>query len=299
VSGGSRFIAIEEMGAGVANLLGMIVDLCMAEEKIIVMEEPENDLHPQALKALCRLIVGKSLNNQFLISTHSNIVLQELGSVSTTCVFRVVADKESIPWKSRCERLDTTEERLDVLRDMGYALHDFSLYEGWLFLEEASAETLLKDYLIPWFVPQLRDLRTVAGRGVSTVKPMFDEFRRLFLFAHLERLYKGRAWVLVDGDEVGRQVVRQLREDFGDWPEDHFRFLAHGAIEYYFPQAFRTRYVEKIEVLVDPARRNAKRERFSELRKWLDDNPDDGKVALLESAEPLISFLREVAAALA
>ena len=40
------------MGEGVANIVGLLVDLCLAENKLFLIEEPENDIHPKALKGL-------------------------------------------------------------------------------------------------------------------------------------------------------------------------------------------------------------------------------------------------------
>ena len=45
--------------------------------------------------------------------------------------------------------------REDLLAHLGHELYDYGLYDGWLILEEASAETIIKDYLINWFVPAL------------------------------------------------------------------------------------------------------------------------------------------------
>lgn len=84
-----EYIPLTSMGEGVPNILGLIVDLCMSENKIFLIEEPENDIHPKALKARLELIEMKSVNNQFIISTHSNIVTKYLGSVEGSKVFRV------------------------------------------------------------------------------------------------------------------------------------------------------------------------------------------------------------------
>ena len=48
------------MGEGVTNILGLITDLCVAENNIFLIEEPENDIHPKALKALLDLIASKA-----------------------------------------------------------------------------------------------------------------------------------------------------------------------------------------------------------------------------------------------
>ncbi len=82
-------ITIDNMGEGVASILGLLVDLCVAENKLFVIEEPENDIHPKALKGLMDLIIQKSENNQFIITTHSNIVVRYLGSEAATKIFSV------------------------------------------------------------------------------------------------------------------------------------------------------------------------------------------------------------------
>src|SRR5205823_4075911 len=79
-------IPITAMGEGIVNILGLITDLCLARNKVFLIEEPENDIHPTALKQICQLIVEKSKDNQFFISTHSNIVTKYLGSVQDSRV---------------------------------------------------------------------------------------------------------------------------------------------------------------------------------------------------------------------
>lgn len=51
-----RPLPIEQMGEGVPQIVGLLADLSLSENKILLIEEPENDLHPTALKALLRLI---------------------------------------------------------------------------------------------------------------------------------------------------------------------------------------------------------------------------------------------------
>ncbi|TAF73815.1 MAG: hypothetical protein EAZ53_11325 [Bacteroidetes bacterium] len=84
-----EYIPLTAMGEGVANILGLITDLCVAEGNIFLIEEPENDIHPKALKALLRLIIEKSKSNQFFVSTHSNIVMKYLGGVLNSKIFNI------------------------------------------------------------------------------------------------------------------------------------------------------------------------------------------------------------------
>jgi predicted ATP-dependent endonuclease of OLD family len=52
----------------------------MADGNLFLVEELENDIHPEGLKAILDVIVEKSSSSQFIVSTHSNIVTKYLGS---------------------------------------------------------------------------------------------------------------------------------------------------------------------------------------------------------------------------
>jgi len=138
-------ITIDCMGEGIANILGLIADLCISENKLFLIEEPENDIHPKALKGLLRLIAKKSENNQFIITTHSNIVAKYLGAQKYAKIFSVEMNfKEGIPTSTINEIGHSPVDRIAVLESLGYELYDFDLWQGWLFLEESSAERIIR-----------------------------------------------------------------------------------------------------------------------------------------------------------
>ena len=90
--GNSETIPLQAMGDGVASLVALITDLCVADGKLFLLEEPENDVHPQALKALLKAMVDSASRNQFLVTTHSHIVTRYLGSASESAIFSVTAE---------------------------------------------------------------------------------------------------------------------------------------------------------------------------------------------------------------
>ncbi len=243
-------ISLDMMGEGVSNLVGLISELCVAEGRIFLIEELENDVHPQALRKLLDIIVHRSTSNQFLVSTHNNIVVRHLGSAAGTLLYDVqMSLVDGRPTTSIARVPPEMAPRARLLEQLGYELADFDLWDAWLLLEESSAERLIRAHLIPWFVPGLANVRTLAVGGISKVEASFVDFQRLFLFTHLEERYRGRAWVVVDGDAVGTEAIAKLRARYaGAWSERHFRTWSQPSFEYYYPEQFQSSVAAVLQV---------------------------------------------------
>jgi len=298
-----RKIDIDHMGEGVANILGLLVDLCVAEDKLFVIEEPENDIHPKALKEILRLVVKKSENNQFIITTHSNIVTRFLGAELETKIFRVDMEFKSKVPTSKSELIQNDPEaRRELLRHLGYDLIDLDLWEGWLFLEESSAEKIIREYLIPWFAQSLQGrLRTFSARSIDEVESKFENFNILFSYLNLQPAYKDRAWVIVDGGEKEKKIIDKLKDIYGPsgWSEDNFKQLSEHDFERYYPEQFKEK-VEGILLVTDRKERmNKKNELREEVESWIKGNIEEAKKALESSASDVISKLRAIEAKLA
>jgi predicted ATPase len=289
-------ISLEMMGDGVAHILGLISNLCVASNKIFLIEELENDLHPKALKYLLRMIIDKSDENQFFVSTHSNIVTKYLGSVPGAKLFKVDADFDgSIPNSTISEIPEKTVSRTEVLKDLGYEFHDFWVHNGWLILEESSAEVIIRDFLIPWFFPNLvQKLGTVSANGISKVEPSFEDYRRLFVFLHLEHAYKNKTWVWVDGDSPGVELVGNLKKRFGStWGDDTFSHFERENFEDYYPDIFSSDVKLIKETKDKGAKKEKKRDLIEKVKKWSVE--DKNAKALFEiSAKEILDKLAEV-----
>ncbi|NAS27009.1 AAA family ATPase [Herbidospora sp. NEAU-GS84] len=294
--GNFDYIPIEAMGEGVSSLLGLITDLCVADGNLFLIEELENDIHPEGLKTILQAIIEKSQKNQFIISTHSNIVTKYLGAAPGSKIFVVESDYRpaQVPTSSIREIEPTPAARIEVLRQLGYELYDFDLWEGWLILEESTAEAIIKDYLIPWFTPKLSRIRTLSAGGTSKVRPTFEDFRRLFLFTHLEEQYRYRAWVLVDGDDTGRAAIEELQQMYGRmWPKDHFRTLTAADFESYYPANFADE-VTQMRSLGHSAKPSAKKTLVNRVKQWCDKNEEEAKIGFAKSAAEVIEILKEI-----
>lgn len=294
-----RTIPIEQMGEGVPNIVGLLADLALSRGKLFLLEEPENDLHPSALKALLDLVLESAEHNQFVVSTHSHIVTKHLAGGDGSRLYYVDAERHQLPPETHVRAVEATPTaRLDALRELGYAFSDFELWDGWLILEEASAERIIRDYLVKYFAPALTRLRTLSAGSNSQVEPTFVDFHRLVRFTHLEEAYRNRAWVLVDGDEDGRAIVESLRAKFPTWEPEQFACFDSATFEAYYPSDFRAKADATLAVANKRDRREAKRLLLDEVRAWLDADEDRARAELETSASTVIAALRQIEARL-
>jgi len=287
-------IPLEAMGEGVSSLLALITDLVMAEGKLFLLEEPENDVHPEALKSILRLIIEKSESNQFVVSTHSNVVTKYLGAAPRSRVYRIYLEPEVSPPRSGIVQVVNPEERIEVLRELGYSPFDLELWDGWLILEESSAERFIREYFIKWYTPSLTRLRSFAAGGNSKVEPAFDDFYPLFCFAHLEVVYRNRAWVLVDGDEYGQQTIDRLRNKFRTWSKENFKALSKENFEEYYPDVFAEPVTKVLAIADHQEKRLAKRELLESVIDWIEEDQERAREAFEHSAEEVVSVLKEI-----
>lgn len=295
-------IPLTAMGEGVTNIIGLITDLCVAEERIFIIEEPENDIHPKALKALLELISEKSKSNQFFISTHSNIVMKYLGAVENSKIFNITNNRSdqkrpNLKLSSIEEVSNSPLDRQRILEELGYDFFDFSLWKAWLFLEESSAEVIIRDHLIRWFVPKLKfELRTFSAGSISQIKPKLDDFNKLFVFLHLEPTYKNKVWVYIDAGKEEKEIISEIQSRYtkSGWNESNFgQFLEHD-FENYYPDRFKTDAQEILKITDKQKKRAEKAKLLEKVKAWILENDTIAKEEFTKSAVEVINVLKDI-----
>jgi len=294
----TSLIAIRSMGEGVSNITGFLVTLLTENNKLYLIEELENDIHPKALKKLLPLIVEKSRNNQFVISTHSHIVLKYLGAIPECKIFYtswspINSLNEKVP-TSIIERIDNTpEKRLAILEKLGYDFFDFELFDFYLILEESTAELVIRDFLIPNFVPHLYNrLRTIAAAGTDDLESRVIDFIRLFVFIHTSPAYYKKAWVIADGDETGKNCINNLQEKFKTWPKNHFITLKNDAFENYYPERFNSEVESVLAMPHGQKKQLKKKELVLKVMEWAFSNRNEAVKEFKTSAKEVIDLLK-------
>jgi hypothetical protein len=297
VVGEHEMVPLTAMGEGVAPIAALLIRLIGAEGKLFLIEELENDLHPDALKQLLDLIVEKSNKNQFIITTHSNIVLKRLGGAKDAKVFKVRCELvRDIPTSTVAELGDSSEDRSALLAELGYEFSDSELWAGWLLLEESSAEKIIREYLIPWFAQSLQQrLRTFSARSRSLIERKFEDFNDLFVFLHLQPTYRHRAWVLIDGGGEEKKIIDKLKEVYAvrGWGAEHFRQLSKHDFEDYYPDEFQA---ENAEIkATDRGHRQSRKILLREkVENWIKENEARARKEFSVSAKEVIDFLKMI-----
>jgi hypothetical protein len=292
-----EWIPIEQMGDGIPQLLGLIVHLCIARNKIFLIEELENDIHPEALKALLRLIERKAASNQFVISTHNNVVLRHLGAVRETLIYKVDSQATDLDgYRMRDTTFnavsDHADERVGLLRGLGYELSDLDLHDGWLILEESSAERVIREFLIPWFVPELTRIQTVASRGTGDLDRTVEALSKLVLFTHLEPQYRDRVQVLADGEQSGEAAIEALRLKYPAWRQDAFLTFDRPDFELYYPEAFQEEVAAILSTGNSQTKRELKRDLLKRVLDWARSDEGTAKTQFQASASSVIEQLQ-------
>jgi AAA15 family ATPase/GTPase len=300
--GYSDRIPLESMGEGTANILGLITLLLTEDNKLFLLEELENDIHPLALKKLLTLIIEKSINNQFVISTHSNIILKYLGADSRSKIFFTEWDfdktktGEDLPTSSISEITNSPEKRLEILERLGYELFDYDLYKGYIIFEESSAEKIILELIIPQFVPELNDkIRTVASQGINDVISKLHTLSSLFMYLHRNEIYRNKAWVIVDGDAEGKKVIKELKERYATWDESHFLYFDQPYFEMYYPDRFKEEVTNVMKLKNGLAKQESKKVLLQSVLNWIDQRPEEAINEFQQSALEVILKLKTIA----
>lgn len=299
-------IELNRMGDGVPGILYLIIDILFAKDRIFIIEEPENDIHPLALKKLLLFLMREIKSNQFFISTHSHIVVNYLSGFEGSKLFELTSEiiqKNGLDCfrSSVFEVPENLQAKQLIFEKLGYDLADFNLAKGWLILEESSAESMIRDYFIDWFVPKLKGaLKTIASNGIENIDLKFHDLNRLFLFLHLEPIYKNKVWVIIDNGEREKEIIDKLFKLYANsgWNHSNFANFRFESFEHYYPSKFHIE-VEEISKIHDKNDKRIKKKLLLDnVKLWIDKYPEEAKREFENSAAEVIECLKSIEASL-
>ncbi len=198
--------SLEYKGDGIKNLTTMaVLSQTDATDRIIIVDEPEAHLHPEAIHYLRRVLFELAEKNQVIISTHSPIFVNRYDIHSNIIVESGKA---------------TPANRIDEIRNcLGVMMSDNLAYSDYVIIVEG----LTDKRIISSALQQNEDLKRLLNNNSITIHSIGGTNNlKAELFA-LER-YMCRYIVLLDNDNAGKDAAREAQTQFGI-NSDHFRYF--------------------------------------------------------------------------
>ena len=189
---------LKNLGTGVEQLLmTIVVGVTQPAPSIVVIEEPETNLHPGAQRALLAQLREWASDRLFVLSTHSPVFLDRASTTST--VFLV----ERARGESTVRQL--TREPTEALSALGVQLSDV-LSADHLLLVEGESD---REILTVWFPELLSDPRVEVAIGHGGDNARFAGRLTEWLQA-VDRQHRRRVLYLRDRDELSSENLERL-----------------------------------------------------------------------------------------
>ena len=113
---------IKNVGQGMQTLVLMLSNILLLKPSIVLMDEPEVHMHPSLIKEFVRYVKQLSVDIQFIITTHSVVLMNEVGLDKLISLKYEVEQKGVI-----ATPVDDRNKLLDAVNSLGYHLsHAFS-----------------------------------------------------------------------------------------------------------------------------------------------------------------------------
>jgi hypothetical protein len=168
------------------------------------------------------------------------------------------------------------------------------MWDGWLMLEEASAERVIIECSIPHFAPRLARVRTVSARGIAGVEPAFHDSAQASPLHALGSRLRGALLGPCRGDAPGNETVLKLRRDFPTWPQGSFETFEQEDSERYYPAAFEETVATVLGIADRQEKRRAKKELLLSVLQWFAEDVARSTRKFEVSASEIIASVRRM-----
>lgn len=201
---------ISQKGDGVKSLvtIALLSQVRTNKNRIIIVDEPENHLHPEAIHYTKNVLFGIPDNNQVIISTHSPIFVNR-NDVKANII---VHDRKAEP----ANRID------DIRLILGTLTSDNLQYADYVIVVEGPTDRAV---LYKYFQTSQSDIARLIDSNKITIRSIGGVNNLFYEIAGFERACC-KYIVLLDNDNAGRVKKQETVGKF-DISQDVFRFFTH------------------------------------------------------------------------
>jgi len=129
-------LPLDQVGGGIAEMIIMLTHISAEQSKVFLLDEPELHLHPHSQRLLRGILQKSSLDNQFIVVTHSPHFIDS-GDLSSIILVREVSGRSTVTKLG--ERYLNQREIGAVAKNLGTAEKEF-LFSRRVLLVEGQTE---------------------------------------------------------------------------------------------------------------------------------------------------------------
>ena len=150
----NNWIDASDCGLGLRDLLVILYFAISSDYGVVLIEEPENHIHPEMQRKLLRFL-SEETEKQYFISTHSNIFLN---TTYADRIFFTTFENGEI-------KVSDATKRTEILNELGYSVAE-NLVSDLIILVEGPTDTpIIEEYLKKFGIDANYNIKTWALGG--------------------------------------------------------------------------------------------------------------------------------------
>lgn len=220
-------------GDGIKSLatIALLSQVSAKSDRLIIIDEPENHLHPEAIRYISSVVNELSTNNQILVSTHSPIFINRRNISSNI----IVSKGEAIKAK----------KITDIRNVLGVICSDNLMFSDYVIVVEGPSDRELMVKLLS----EDNDLNKYLSNGIITVRSTGGTNNLQSEIYALQR-YCCNFFVILDGDSAGKKEANCIRQNLSV-PNDQIRLIMSPSCremeleDLYDPELYRDYLLER------------------------------------------------------
>lgn len=199
--------SLRNKGDGVKSLatIALLSQVSTTKNRFVIIDEPENHLHPEAIRYINSVMNDLAKDNQVLISTHSPIFVNRTSIQSNI----IVQDGTASPAK----RVD------DIRKILGVICSDNLIYSDYVIVVEGPTD---RD-LLTKVLSSDSELANLLTNNVITIRSIGGTHNLQSEIYSLQR-YCCNYLIIIDYDIAGRDAIRLAKEKLSI-TDDHIRYF--------------------------------------------------------------------------
>jgi putative ATP-dependent endonuclease of the OLD family len=221
---------INNVGQGMQTLVLMLSTILLLKPSIVLMDEPEVHMHPSLIKEFVRYIQLLSIDTQFIITTHSLVLIQEVGLDKVFLLKNEIEQKGII-----VSKVEDKNKLLEAVQQLGYEIDTLTYTQKpsvYVFTEGPSD----KDFILAF--AEKANLQAQVNSFSTAFIAMGGKGNR-YKLANLintlneEEFIDAPLLMILDKDETTNSSIEEIRDTFFSKNPKRLHYLSKRQIENY------------------------------------------------------------------